>query len=174
MTSHTGGAVAASAAEVTTVKAVAHTKVLATVSKFRTVVRRAAVVVAVATHVPGMTAAIGSIEVRASEVEVVTMGIAGIDAEVPETSVPIQRTIEIGGGTESLPLPRVEDVLKVEVTALPVDTENVGLTCHTHQVVEVDFVGSLVLCSGKIQLVGHLIGQEQSLVAGLLVAHGIG
>jgi hypothetical protein len=89
MTSHTGGAVAASAAEVTTVKAVAHAKVLATVSKFRTVVRRAAVVVAVATNVPGMTAAIGSIEVRASEVEVVTMGIAGIDAEVPETSVPI-------------------------------------------------------------------------------------
>jgi hypothetical protein len=55
MTSHTGGAVAASAAEVTTVKAVAHAKVLATVSKFRTVVRRAAVVVAVATNVPGMT-----------------------------------------------------------------------------------------------------------------------
>jgi len=54
-----------------------------------------------AINVPGVSAAIGGIEVWTPEVEVVTMRIAAIDAEVPVTVSPIEWTIEIGGCTES-------------------------------------------------------------------------
>jgi len=51
--------------------------------------------------VPCMCATIGCIEHWAAIVEVVTMWVAGIDAEVPVTVSPIEWTIEIGGCTES-------------------------------------------------------------------------
>ena len=134
-----------------------------------------AVVVAIsAMQMPGMTAAIGGIEMGTAEVEVVTARIAGIDAKVPVACLPEQRTVEIGCCAEGIPLPGVEDVAQIQVTALPVYTKNVVNAGNSHQVVEVNLIGSLVLSVGKVQLVGHLIGQEQSLVAGLLVAHGIG
>ena len=47
--------------------------------------------------VPGMCAMIGHIEVGTTEVEVVTMWITSIDAEVPVTGLPVEWTIEIGG-----------------------------------------------------------------------------
>ena len=163
---------AAAVAEVSAVPLRAHSEVLAVVAQGRTEVVDAAVVVAVsAVHVPGVTAAVGGIEVRASEVEVVTDGIAGVNAEVPVSCAPVERTVEVGSGHEGVPLPLVEDVAHVQIAALPVGSVDVVVARHTHQVVEVDLVGSLVLCVRKVQLVGHLVGEEQSLVAGLLVAH---
>ena len=138
----------------------------------RAVVVTARVVVAVsADMVPGMTAAIAGIEHRTSEVEVVAVRIAGIDAEVPVAPVPIQRTVEIRGVNESLPLPVQQNIAHVQVAALPICAVHVVVARHTHQVVEVDFVGCLVLCVSQVQLVGHLVRQEQSLVPCLLVAH---
>ena len=132
----------------------------------------ASVIVAAATvQVPAMATTVGGIEVGPSEVEVVTVGIAGVDAEVPVAGFPVERTVEIGSGTEGIPLPAVEDVTQVEVAALPVGAEHVVVACHSHQVVEVYLVGSLVLGVRQVQLVSHLVGQEQGLVAGLLVAH---
>jgi hypothetical protein len=49
-----------------------------------------AVVVAVAAmQMPGMSTSIGCIECRTSEVEIITVWIAGIDAEVPITCAPV-------------------------------------------------------------------------------------
>ena len=121
-----------------------------------------------------MSATVGGIEVGSAEVEVVATRIAQVNAEVPVAGIPVERAIEVAGGTEGIPLPRVEDVAEVEVATLPVDAEDIGLARHTHQVVEVDLIGSLVLSVGQVQLVGHLVRQEQCLVAGLLVAHGAG
>ena len=124
-----------------------------------------------AVEMPGVSPAVGGIEVRSSEEEVVTMGVAGIDAEVPVTSLPVEGTVEVGSCHKGVPLPRIEDIAQVEVAALPVDAKDVVDAGHSHQVVEVNLVGGLVLCISQIQLVSHLIGQEQRLVTGLLVAH---
>ena len=46
-------------------------------------------------HSPAVTSTIGNVEVRATEVEVVAVRISGVDAEMPVTSVPVERAIEI-------------------------------------------------------------------------------
>ena len=124
-------------------------------------------------NVPGVTATIAGIEYRTSEVEVVAVGIACIDGEVPVTSVPIQWAVEVGGCAERLPLPVKQDIAHIQVAALPVGAVHVVVTGHTHQVVEVDFVSGLVLFVSQVQLVGHLVRQEQGLVPCLLVAHSL-
>ena len=95
--------------------------------------------------VPGMCTTIAGIEDGASEVEVVAMRVAGVDAEVPIASFPVQGTIEVGGCAESLPLPVEQDIAHVQVAALPVGGVYVVVACHTHQVVEVNLIGGLIL-----------------------------
>ena len=132
------------------------------------------VVVAVsANSVPGMSATIGGIEGRTSVEEVVAVWIAGIDAEVPESVAPVEWTEEIGGCAECLPLPVEQDIAQVQVATLPIGAEYVIVARHAHQIVEVDFVGSLVLRIRQVQFVSHLVGQEESLVPCLFVAHGL-
>ena len=59
---------------------------------------------------PGMTATVGGIEVRTSEVEIVTMRVAEIDAEMPVACLPVEGTVEIAGCHKGVPLPVVEDI----------------------------------------------------------------
>ena len=63
------------------------------------------VVASSAYHMPSMSTTIAGIEHGTSEVEVVTVWIAGIDAKMPEPVTPIEWTIEIGGCTKGTPLP---------------------------------------------------------------------
>ena len=58
-----------------------------------------------AIHVPSVSATIFNVEGGSTKVEVVAVRIASIDAEVPVASVPVERTIEVGGITESAILP---------------------------------------------------------------------
>ena len=51
----------------------------------------------VSVYSPTMTSTVRNVEVRATEVEVVAARIAGVDAEVPVTCVPVERTVEVGG-----------------------------------------------------------------------------
>lgn len=170
-TSNTGRTVAV-AAEVTTIPAVVHTEMLS--ARYTTeVVAMSVVVSGSANAVPGMGATIGGIEVWTTEVEIVAVRVAGIDTEVPVACVPVERTIEVGGCDESIPLPVEEDITQVEIATLPVGSEHIVTPGNTHQIVKVDLVGGLVLLVCQIQLIGHLVGQEQSLVAGLLVTHCI-
>ena len=118
-----------------------------------------------------MASAIAGIKDGTAEVEVVAVRIAGIYSEVPVASFPVEWTIEVAGGTERLPLPVQQHVAHIQITTLPIGSIDVVVTGHTHQVVQIDFVGSLVLLVGQVQLVGHLVRQEQCLVACLLKAH---
>jgi len=122
-------------------------------------------------YVPGMSTTIAGIEHGASEVEVVAMRITGVNAEVPETITPVEWAIEIAGCTECLPLPVQQNVTHIQVSTLPVVPIHIIVAGHSHQVVEVDFVGCLVLLVGQVQLISHLVRQEQCLVACLFVAH---
>ena len=165
---------AAIATCVVTVVTLAHAKVVVAVIDGRSeVVATSVVVAATAVDVPGVAATIGGKEVWASEVEIVAYSVTGVDAEVPATGVPVERTEEIGCGLEGFPLPRIEDIAQVEVATLPVDAVDIVRAGDTHEVVEVDFVGSLILFVGQIEFVGHLIREEEGFVAGLLVAHGV-
>ena len=122
-------------------------------------------------QMPGVCPTIGSVESGTSEVEVVAVWIAGIDAEVPIAVAPEQRTVEVTGCDVCLPLCVIQYVAEVAVAALPVVTIDIVITRHTHQVVEIDLVGGLILFISQIQLISHLIGQEQSLVASLFITH---
>ena len=167
---HTGRA--AVAAEITTVPTVVHTYMLS--SWGAEVLSVTIVVAAISVDMPGMSATIADIECRRSEVEVITVRISGVDAEVPVACLPVEGTVEVAGCQEGIPLPVEKDITHIEVATLPIDTEYIGAAGHTHQIVEVDLITSLVLLVGEVELIGHLIGQEQSLSAGLLETHGGG
>jgi hypothetical protein len=132
------------------------------------------VVTSITMNVPGMSATIADIEGRRAEIEVVTVRISGVDTEVPVTCLPVEGTVEIAGCDKGIPLPVHKDITQIEVATLPVDAKHVSATSHTHQIVEVDFITSLVLLFGEVELIGHLISQEQGLSAGLLETHGGG
>ena len=105
--SHMGRAVAW-VAIVTTIPAIVHTYML---SVWGTEVISESVVVSMASMtVPSMTTTIGSVEVRTSKVEVVTVWVTTVDTEVPVTSLPVQRTIEVTCCNISVPLPVEQDV----------------------------------------------------------------
>ena len=123
-------------------------------------------------HPPAVSATIGDIKGGTSEVEVVAVRIARIDAEVPVACVKEQGTVEIGGCAVEIPLPRVENIAQVEVAALPVGAKHIVLAGNTHEVVEVYLVGSLILSVSEVELISHLIGEEEGFVASLLVRHG--
>ena len=118
-----------------------------------------------------MGSSVGGVEHRTSEEEVVAVRIAGIHSEVPETVAPRQGTIEIGGGTERSPLPFQQHVAQVAIATLPVAAIHIVIGGHPHQVIQIDFVGGLVLLVRQVQLISHLVRQEQCLVASLLITH---
>ena len=141
---------------VATIETIAHSEVLTITRQRRTEMVGTSMVIAVsAIHVPAVSTPVGGIEVGTSVEEIVAVGIAGIDAEMPIACIPVEK-----------------DVAQVEVTTLPVGTIHIVYAGDTHEVVEVDFVRCLVLGISQVELVGHLVGEEQGLVAGLLVAHG--
>ena len=166
--------VAESVLVVAALESVAHTEVVVSavvgmMPEVASVVPRASAIV-----VPGVSAAVYGPEMRPSEVEIVAVRIACIDSEVPVACIPVEWTVEIGGGAEGTVLPVEENVAKVEVAVCPIGTIEVIVGVDTHQVVQVHLIGSLVLLLREIQFIGHLVGKEQRLLACLLVAHGIG
>ena len=118
-----------------------------------------------------MTSTVRNVEVRATEVEVVAARIAGVDAEVPVTCVPVERTVEVGGIDICSVLPVEQDVTQIHIALAPVSTIQVIVCIYTHQVVEVHLVSCLILVFRKIELVSHLVCQEESLLSCLLITH---
>ena len=158
------------ASVVTTCESVAHASAcMASVTEVTSMIPAAATI-----HPPAMTSAIDSPEMGMAKVEVVTVGIAGIDAEVPVAGFPVEGTIEVGSCHEGVVLPVEQDVAQVKVALCPIDAIQVVDGVDAHQVVKVHLVGGLVLLLGEVQLVCHLVGEEQCLLAGLLVTHCVG
>ena len=126
-----------------------------------------------AVHAPAVSSTIDGVEVRPSEVEEVTMGIACIDTEVPISGLPVEGAIEVGGINKSTILPVEQNIAQVEIALLPVDAVEIGLCVDAHQIVEVYLERSFVLFLGEIQFIRHLVGQEEGLLACLFVTHGV-
>ena len=118
-----------------------------------------------------MSASVYCVEVRTAKVEVVAVWIAGIYCEVPASGIPVERTVEIRGCAESSVLPVEQDVAEVEVALSPVCSVQVVIVVDSHQIVKVHFIGGLILVVGEIELVCHLVGEEQCSFASLLVTH---
>ena len=123
---------------------------------------------------PAVTSAVHGVEAWCTEIEVVTVWIAGIHTEVPIACVPVEWTIEITGVAVHAILPIEQNVTQVQVAALPVEAVQVVIVVDAHQVVEVNLIGSLILVIGEVEFVCHLVRQEKSLPTRLVVTHGLG
>ena len=81
--------------------------------------------------------------------------IVGVHCECPATCMPSYRTIEVVQGHILVELPAVQHETEVSVAAVPPDAEDITVSVQTHQVVEVDLIDCLILCSGEVQLVSQ-------------------
>ena len=97
-----------------------------------------------------MASTVHGVKVRCTEIEVVTVWIAGVHTEVPIACVPIKRAIKIGGVAVHAVLPIEQNVTQVQVAALPVEAVQVVVVVDAHQVVEVNLIGSLILVIGEV------------------------
>ena len=81
------------------------------------------------------------------------------------------RTVKVFRLQEAAVLPAGKNVSELICATVPVDPEDIGSTNEACKVVEIDFIDCLVLIICKIQLVGHLIGEEERLLAGSCGGH---
>ena len=103
-----------------------------------------------------------------------TSCIARIDSECPVASRPDHRTIEVSQAHIPVELPAVQHEAEVSIAAIPPDAEDISMSVEAHQVIEVDFIYSLILCSCKVELVSHLVGEEEGFVLCCVIAHCVG
>ena len=105
-------------------------------------------------------------------VEVIAACIVVVDGEVPSTAEPSQWAEQIAGGNKCCPLPIVQDVAQVFVSIGQITCVcQIGFRVHRQQVVEVDFVGIVILLVVQVQLVRHFVRQVVSLLACRFVIH---
>ncbi len=90
--------------------------------------------------------------------------IVRVNCECPSTSLPSYRAIEVGECHILVELPAVQDIAEVCVTAIPPDAEDISVSVQAHQVVEIDLIDSLILCSGEVELVSQGPTPRHSLV----------
>ena len=86
----------------------------------------------------------------------------------------VERTVEVSRVAEHAILPVEQHVAEVEVTPAPVVAVQLVVRVDAEQIVEVYLVSRLILVVSEVQLVSHLVGEEQSLFARLTVAHCAG
>ena len=80
---------------------------------------------------------------------------------------------KVSGSLKQSILPVVEDKAQISVSVFQIHTRSVACRPDIHQVVQVDFVGVIVLLVVKVQFIRHLVRQEPGPVAGFFVRHGI-
>ena len=100
--------------------------------------------------------------------------ISSVDAVSPSASVPDDRTVEVVGSHIAVELCRREHHPQVAVAHAPPCTIDIGAGVDAHEVVEVDFIDSLILCFREAEFVGHLVAEEEGFVACLVVCHCAG
>lgn len=104
----------------------------------------------------------------------IAVGVACVDDETERAAVPVQRVIEIGGGHIQVVLPRTQHKAEVAVATAPVVAVDIATITHAVEIVEIDFVDGLVLFGTEVQLISHLVGQEQGFPLCLGVRHSLG
>ena len=100
--------------------------------------------------------------------------ITAVDGERPATGSPYERTVEIGACHKAVELPGTEHEAQVAVAHLPPGSEHIGAVVDVEQVVEVDFIHSLILLVGQTKFICHFVAEKQRLVASGIVCHCVG
>ena len=97
-----------------------------------------------------------------------------IDMERYHSVEPRNGTEEIGQFHKTIVLPSAQHQTEVSVAAVPPDAEHIGMNVHTHQIVQINFIDSIILGIRQVQFVSHLIREEQSLLPCHSIAHCVG
>ena len=159
------------AAMVLTAAMVYHSTVIPASQTTIPVMRSASTVEAGRIVETSVTATIAEIHVR-TVVEETANGIVTVDGIVPCATVPEEGMQEVVCSSKQRVLPIQQDVTQVGIAIGQVVT--VGIVCglHTQQIIQVDLIAVFILLFVQIQLIGHLVREEQSLLASLVIAHG--
>ena len=83
------------------------------------------------------------------------------------------RFVEVLGLEEQSVLPAGKYIAEFICAAVPIDSEEVGGTNQTIEVVEIDFIDGFILIVGELKLVSHLVGEEERFAACLCIAHSV-
>ena len=110
-----------------------------------------------------VAAPVGNEYLRVCVVEMTSV-IARVHCECPAASLPSHRAIEVSQAHVLIILPAVQHKAEVCIAAIPPDAEDITVSVQAHQVVEIDLIDCLVLCSGEVELVRHLVREEEGLV----------
>ena len=81
--------------------------------------------------------------------------IVRVNCECPNASLPSHGAIEVVQSYILVILPGSQHEAEVCVTTIPPDAKHVAMSVHAHQVVQIDLVDCLILCSGEVQLVSQ-------------------
>ena len=100
--------------------------------------------------------------------------VAGVDGEGRTGVGPDDRTVEPLAGQEAVILPGAEHIAQVAVADVPPEAKHVGPAIEVEQVVEINLIHCLILCCYESELVGHLVTEEEGLVACCGVRHCCG
>lgn len=117
---------------------------------------------------------VGRVHLGCAVVEVRPRGVTIVDYEVEGAVHPADGAEEVLGSQESVHLAAGEHVAQFFCSALPEGAEDVTHKIDVHNIVEVDLVYGIDLCSGQIEFKSHFVGQEPCLLASLAVAHCAG
>lgn len=93
--------------------------------------------------------------------------------EIPCRAYPTDGAVEVIECHIKVVLPTVQNVAHVGVAILPVIPVNVVHGVDAEQIVQVNLISTVVLVGRKVELIGHLVGKEQSFLAGSFVTQGI-
>ena len=120
-----------------------------------------------------VTTLVGHIHLWMRIIEMASV-VVSVHCKRPAACLPCYRTIEVRESHILVVLPAVQDIAEVSVTAIPPDAEDITVSVQAHQVVEVNFIDCLILCSGEVELVSHLVREEEGFVLCCVIAHGVG
>jgi len=120
-----------------------------------------------------VTASVGNPYAGTTVVEVVAIVVA-IDGEEPAACTPSDRTEEIVGCKKQAVLPVVQDAAQVVQTIVVITTIEVGRRTNPQKIVEVDFVGIVILLVVEVEFVCHLVRQVEGFCLCATETHCIG
>ena len=96
-----------------------------------------------------------------------------VDCKADYVVIDTDRFVEVGGSQVMPVLPAGEYPLELALSTVPENSENVRSAHQTYEVIVIDLINCIILCIGEIELISHLIGEEQGLCLCSCVAHCI-
>ena len=117
------------------------------------------------------TATVAHVDGRTVEV-IIAVAIVVADGVVPPGAHPTDGAEKIVDGAEKVVLPVEQDATQVCISVFPIVSRAVGSRADAHEVVQVDFISSVVLFRREVQFVCHFVCQEPCPLACFLVVHG--